>query len=302
MAGVKRRFAQSDSAADASLEVLARFIRLRVAERGGGKGLAIGLSGPQGSGKTTLTEQLRRRIEAGGMSVVSLSLDDFYLRRAERQHLAVTVHPLLLTRGVPGTHDVGLALEALVALGRPGEVRLPVFDKARDDRLTDSEWRVVRAPVDVVLFEGWCVGAPAQPEAALVQPVNSLERLEDPQGVWRRYVNDALASRYPPLWQALSALIVLSVPSFEVVHGWRLQQEVELRARMAASGGDASGVMSDAALVRFVQHFERLTRYLQEVLPARADVLLRLDAERNRTAVQVRRPARRPFPRNAPDA
>ena len=288
MTGVKRRFAPSDPVADTSLEVLARFVRLQVAERGGGRGLVIGLSGPQGSGKTTLAGQLRRRIDASGMSVVALSLDDFYLRRAERQHLAATVHPLLLTRGVPGTHDVALALKALSALRRPGEVRLPAFDKARDDRLPDSEWRVVRAPVDVVLFEGWCVGAPAQPEAALVRPINALERLEDPQGVWRRYVNDALANRYPPLWQALSALIVLSAPGFEVVHGWRLQQEVELRARMAASGGDASGVMSDAALARFVQHYERLTRVLQQVLPARADVLVSLDAERNRTAVQVR--------------
>jgi len=288
MTGVKRPFAPSDLAGDTSLEVLARFVRLRVAERGGGSGLVIGLSGPQGSGKTTLAELLRQRLDAGGMSVVALSLDDFYLRRAERQHLAATVHPLLLTRGVPGTHDVDLALKVLAALRRPGEVRLPVFDKARDDRLPDSEWRVVRAPVDVVLFEGWCVGAPAQPEAALVRPVNSLERLEDPQGVWRRYVNQALANRYPPLWQALSALIVLAAPGFEVVHGWRLQQEVELRERMAASGGDASGVMSDASLERFIQHFERLTRVLQEVLPAHADVLLRLDAERNRAAVQVR--------------
>src|SRR5690606_26489272 len=69
--------------------------------------LLVGVSGCQGSGKTTLASLLVLLLrEMLGLRCINLSIDDFYLTRAERQQLAATVHPLLATRGVPGTHDV----------------------------------------------------------------------------------------------------------------------------------------------------------------------------------------------------
>ena len=114
----------------------------------------IGVSGCQGSGKSTLAALLVVLLrELMGLRAINLSLDDFYLTQASREELARTVHPLLATRGVPGTHDVALALDTLNSLREPGEVAIPRFNKAVDDRRPGEEWPRVAAPVDVIVLE-----------------------------------------------------------------------------------------------------------------------------------------------------
>ncbi len=237
----------------------------------------IGINGAQGSGKSTcsywLRDELARRF---GLTVAVLSLDDFYLTHAERQRVASTVHPLLATRGVPGTHDVALGMTRIAALREagPGEqVRLPRFDKATDDRCPEAQSTVVTGPVDLILFEGWCVGVPAQSEAELLAPVNALESIEDEDGRWRRYVNQQLAGPYSHWFGMLDALIMLAVPGWEPVFTWRSQQEQDT----AATNPQGAGIMDSAALRRFMAHYERLTRHALRVLPGRADAVLRLD-------------------------
>ncbi len=235
--------------------------------------LVIGLCGAQGSGKSTIAAALAEHI-AG---TVVLSLDDLYLPKAERERLAELVHPLLRTRGVPGTHDVALGEAVLADLraGRP--VALPRFDKAIDDRLPQSAWpHVDRARL--VIFEGWCIGARPQPDAALATPINALEGDDDADGRWRRYVNDALRDRYPGLF-AVDALGLLAAPNFDVVYQWRLQQEHALGAEMAA-GGRTGRAMSDEEVGRFIQFYRRLTEHILHEMPGRADLVVRLDAER----------------------
>jgi D-glycerate 3-kinase len=267
---------------DRAIEALAERIAQR-AEIRPRRPLIVGLSGAQGSGKSTLARRLAQILKRRGLAVAAFSLDDVYLPRVDREHLARTVHPLLATRGVPGTHDVALAMQVLAALGEPGTVRLPVFDKAIDDRRPPSDWLAVDAPVDAVLFDGWCVGAVPQEEAALAEPVNALEREEDPDGVWRRFVNRALASDYRELFAKIDLLIMLAAPSFDVVYRWRLQQEDELRHRIAEQGGDGSRVMTERQLERFIAHYERLTRHMLDEMPARAGIVVRLDPQRRMT-------------------
>jgi D-glycerate 3-kinase len=168
---------------------------------------------------------------------------------------------------------VALAQAVLHALSRPGEIALPRFDKARDDRRPPETWDRVEGPVDVILFEGWCLGVPPQPEAALAEPVNPLERDHDPDGRWRGWVNAALAREYQQLWSSLDVLVLLQAPSFDEVLGWRLEAERNLRARTGRG-------MSDEAVATFVAHYERLTRWALETLPARADVLVELAPDR----------------------
>jgi len=234
----------------------------------------IGLCGAQGSGKTTIARYATRLLEVRGLRAVALSLDDFYLTRDARQRLAREVHPLLAVRGPPGTHDVAMAGAAIDQLRSKGKVALPRFDKAADNRSPRASWPTVASPVDVIILEGWCVGAVSQGRAALATPVNDLERDEDPNGVWRGYVNDQLDGPYQALFARLHDLVLLEAPSFEVVASWRAEQEARLRAQGA-------GGMAPSEIPRFVAHYERLTRWILAEMPARADWVVTLDAERN---------------------
>jgi D-glycerate 3-kinase len=250
--------------------------------------LLVAINGSQGSGKTTLSDYLRCALEANfGLRTVTLSLDDVYHTRAARERLAVKVHPLLITRGVPGTHDMALlqhTLDLLLDGGRREPVPVPRFDKAADDRLPRSRWDVAEPGTRVVLLEGWCLGAVPQTEAELEQPVNELERDEDPDGRWRRYVNLALAREFEPLYQRVSEWVMLCAPDFDCVYRWRLEQERKLA--QAAGAGSAQHIMDEAGIARFIQFFQRLTSHCLQTLPARVDHLYQLDRERNIVACQ----------------
>lgn len=238
-----------------------------------GKGLVVGINGPQGSGKSTLTlfvaEILRNEFN---MNVATLSLDDVYLTGTERRKLAATVHPLFETRGVPGTHDVDLGQDIITrAFGRPAELALPRFDKSCDDRVPRLQWPVIATPIDLLLFEGWCVGAQPQPDRELAQPVNSLEAAEDSEGIWRRSVNQALCGPYAALFEKIDLLVMLNPPGFSVVSEWRQLQELKLIARTGKG-------MDPRSLQRFVMYYERLTCHMLETMPATADVVLDIAA------------------------
>lgn len=255
-----------------------------------GRPVVIGLCGSQGSGKSTMAAFLQGLLEVEGRMVAVLSLDDLYLSRVERRKPARTRHPLFATRGVPGTHDVALGeqtLQALTRNGTPGAARLPRFDKATDDPFPQAAWPVRATPVDVVLFEGWCVGAQPQAAWALEPPVNALERDEDAAGVWRRTVNAELAGPYQALFGRLDALVLIQAPGFEQVIAWRSLQEAKLAARLAALG-EAGRTIVLAEIARFIQHYERLTRHILAEMPARADAVIPLDADHAVTGVCYR--------------
>jgi D-glycerate 3-kinase len=245
--------------------------------RRAGQGLpfVLGLCGAQGSGKTTMARAIVAALTAEGVAAAALSLDDLYLTRAEREQLARDVHPLLATRGVPGTHDVGLGLTVFDALARGEAASLPRFDKARDDRAPRSAWPLAPAGCTVLVFEGWCVGAGPQADAALADPVNALERNEDADGRWRAYANGCLGGEYQRLFARIDALALLAAPAFEVVARWRGEQEAEL-----AAAEPGIRTMDEAGIARFVSFYERITRYILAEMPARADLTARLDPAR----------------------
>ena len=244
-----------------------------------GKPLLLGINGAQGSGKSTLCAFLQLILtEAYAYHVAGFSLDDLYLTHAERQRLGCDIHPLLVTRGVPGTHDIALGLQVMQALcdRASGPVAIPSFDKARDDRRPRNEWNIFSGPADIVLFEGWCVGAKPQIEGELVKPVNALERREDPDGIWRAYANRQLSGPYQDLFGRLDRLIMLKVPGMECVYQWRGLQESKL-ADKTASTAASQHIMDETALKRFIMHYERITRHMLVEMPSRADLTLSLD-------------------------
>lgn len=236
-------------------------------QRESSKPVIVGLNGGQGSGKSTLAIFLIAWLTREyGLSATCLSLDDLYLSKARRLQLAQEDHPLLATRGVPGTHDIALGMQVLDKLsGLHGSntLAMPKFDKAMDDLYDVADWPDIEVPVDVVVFEGWCVGARPQADSALMAPINALESEEDPDGRWRVAVNEHLKTDYAELFDRLDTLIMLRIPSFEKAIEWRRLQESKLRDRI-----------SDAQLLRFMMHFERLTRHMLEHGPAFADTVI----------------------------
>src|SRR5271169_6403501 len=128
--------------------------------------LVLGISGPQGSGKTTLVNHLEKQLSSPPFSlrVVSFSIDDIYLPHDELLALGQNNpdNKLLQHRGEPGTHDTALGIETLERLLAGKETPIPSYDKSKfdghGDRVPSSEWRIAEPPFDVILFEGWCVG------------------------------------------------------------------------------------------------------------------------------------------------
>lgn len=251
--------------------------------------LVVGINGAQGAGKSTFCRLLQIVLEHGfKLRATTLSIDDLYLTRAERQVLAQQVHPLLATRGVPGTHDVNLGLRLLDELKklRKGQIlHLPVFNKAIDERSQPEQWCEVQGPLNLILFEGWCVGARPQPDTDLIEPINTLEREEDPDLTWRRYVNRQLQRDYSRLFAEIDTLIMLKVPGMESVHHWRSLQE----KRLAAASGQPKQhkIMDATALYRFIMHYERLTLATLKEMPDRAELVLELNAEHRIHSVKL---------------
>ncbi len=228
--------------------------------------MCVAISGAQGSGKTTLARILADELVRVGVTAVACSLDDFYLTRAQREALSRAEHPLLMTRGVPGTHDVELCRRVLDGLTRR-PTAMPIFDKGLDDRIDRDAWPVA-GPFDVVVIEGWCLGARPQTDEDLRAPINELERSEDADCRFRRFVNAALASRYQDLFRQFDELVFLQVPDFASVVRWRNEQEQQIPKPRR---------MTAAQLKRFTAHYERLTRWMKEDVPSRADLTVLLD-------------------------
>lgn len=252
-----------------------------------GRTTIIGICGPQGSGKSTIASFLKLLLDHDGLRTAVLSIDDLYLTRAEREALAHAVHPLLKTRGPPGTHDIAMGLRLLDQLSTAGPAQttlIPRFDKSIDDRAPQSAWASFTGRPDIVLFEGWCVGARPQPETELRQPINALERERDPQGIWRRYVNDCLAGAYQDLFKRIERLVLLKPPSFNQVQKWRELQEDKLRKK-APTG---THLMTPEEIAVFIMHYERVTRYILAEMPGRADFVLEIAANQAITALRSR--------------
>jgi D-glycerate 3-kinase len=243
--------------------------------------LLVSINGAQGTGKSTMTSFLKKIIESEMQCrIADISLDDFYSVKQQRMQLAETVHPLFATRGVPGTHDVAFLEQVLDKLLQQQTCRIPRFDKAADDRCDETLWTNIRAPVDIILFEGWCNSSPAQDMQALQMPVNELERNEDKEGVWRHYVNQRLIEYHQRLFDRTDMCIMLKAPDFECIYEWRSLQErklklkLKLKLELNSDHLQQNFVMNETELKRFIQHYERISRHTLQHLPDIADVVL----------------------------
>ena len=246
--------------------------------------VVVGLNGAQGSGKSTLSELLAELLPRFfEVDCHVLSIDDFYLSKAQRRKLGAAVHPLLATRGVPGTHDCPRLNDVLAACSEysSGDIALPIFDKLKDDRTRKVRKIRVGAKPTIILLEGWCVGIPAQVPLDLAVPASSFEFSNDNLGTWRGYVNDQLATVYADIFEKLDYLSMLKPPCFEAVLDWRVDQEVRLIAKQREVANDnAIKGMNVKQVAEFVENFRRLTCHAMTVLPDLANETWELQADR----------------------
>lgn len=220
----------------------------------------IGLSGGQGSGKSTISNVLRIVLkEAYNLNTVTFSIDDFYKTLSERKKMSKQINPLFLTRGVPGTHDTSLLLKCLKSLKKVKfkRIKIPRFDKSIDDRMKKENWQKVNKKPDIVIFEGWCVGVTPQKKKDLLVPLNRLEKEKDKDMIWRNYVNKELNLNYKKIFRLIDQNIFLKVPSFKHVYKWRLLQERKLKT---TSNGNK--IMSNEEIKNFIMFYERITKHM----------------------------------------
>ncbi len=227
------------------------------------KTLVIGLAGGQGSGKTTISSILSIILKKYfKLNVFIVSIDDFYKTRKDRKMLSKKKHPLLMTRGVPGTHDVNLMLSFFkkIKLKKFKSLEAPKFNKAIDDRYKKSLWYKIKTKPDVVIFEGWCVGARAQSSSQLKKPINSFEKVYDQGAKWRAHVNNQLKTKYKTLFNQLDGLLYLKAKNFNLLREWRLKQERKLWIQ--TKNKKNLKIMSSGDVINFMQTYQRITQQM----------------------------------------
>jgi len=240
-----------------------------------GKTLFLGLSGGQGSGKTTITGILKIILNKFFKRNVRVtSIDHFYKTLNERNMMSKQIHRLFKTRGVPGTHDIKLVNFFFnnMKKNKFKAFKIPKFDKSTDDRMKNKYWPKISKKPEIVILEGWCVGAKPQSNSLIKKPVNILERKEDRRLIWRKHVNEKLKKEYKKVFSMIDHLIFLKVPSFDMVFKWRLLQEEKLKKRSQLN----KKIMTYNQIKRFIMFYQRITLQMLKDLSKSASVVMLL--------------------------
>ena len=242
------------------------------------KTLLVGLAGGQGTGKTTISTLLRLvLVKYFKLQVFKISIDDFYKTRKERILLSKNKHPLLLTRGVPGTHDIKLMTNLFrkVKKNTFRSISIPKFDKSIDDRCKKNSWFKLKKKPDILILEGWCVGARAEGSRSLNRPINVLEKNADKKKIWRSYVNNQLKSKYSKLFDQLDSLLYLKAKNFKLLKRWRLKQEKKLKMKSGTKKN--SKIMNEREVETFMMTYQRITQNMFKNAPKYSSAVIDLN-------------------------
>lgn len=229
------------------------------------------ISGSQGVGKSTLAIIIKLVIEKiYKKKVMILSIDDYYLSKNKRNEISKKIHPLLKTRGVPGTHDINKLRRHINSFNKQKfPISTPKFDKLKDDC---SKTLNVVTSAQILILEGWCCGTSAVEDKYLYKNINKLELNLDKNFVWRKYYNSILKNQYQSVFKMFDITIYLKPPSFAYVLKWRALQE-----KNNAIKNNQKKLMNKKELSFFIQHYEKITKWMIKTMPAKADLLINLD-------------------------
>ena len=242
------------------------------------KPFIVGLGGGQGTGKTTIASIISIVLKKYfKLNVFKISIDDFYKTKKERILLSKKVHPSLITRGVPGTHDVSSMFSFFKRVKSKNfrALKLPKFNKAIDDRYNKKLWHSIKKKPDIIIFEGWCVGARAEKNNSLKKAINSLERNNDKKLIWRKFVNQQLKLKYKKLYTQLDCMLFLKANNFRLLQQWRLKQEKKLWLKNKRSRNNK--IMNKKDVIKFMQTYQRITQNMLKHAPKYSSMILNLN-------------------------
>lgn len=230
------------------------------------------ISGSQGVGKSTLAIIIKLVIEKiYKKKVMILSIDDYYLSKNKRNEISKKIHPLLKTRGVPGTHDINKLRRHINNFNKQKfPISTPKFDKLKDD-CSKTLNKVTSA--QILILEGWCCGTSAVEDKYLYKNINKLELNLDKNFVWRKYYNSILKNQYQSVFKMFDITIYLKPPSFAYVLKWRTLQETN-----NAIKNNQKKLMNKKELSFFIQHYEKITKWMIKTMPAKANILINVDS------------------------
>jgi len=283
----KDKFKNKDKMIKSFLIPVSFWIEKRVNKK---KPLIIGLAGGQGSGKTTISSILTLILQKYfKLNVFKVSIDDFYKTRKDRKSLSKNKHPLLMTRGVPGTHDIDLMLSFFKKIKDKNfkSLQIPTFNKAIDDRCSKNLWHKIKTKPDVVIFEGWCVGARPQLNSQLKKPVNSLEKVYDQRVKWRVHVNNQLKTKYKTLFNQLDGLLYLKAKNFNLLREWRLKQERKLWVQ--TKNKKNLKIMSSGDVINFMQTYQRITQQMFKDAVKSSSIIMNLNSNHQIQSIKVKK-------------
>ena len=254
------------------------------------KPLILGLSGGQGIGKTTISSIITLILKKYfKLNIFKISIDDFYKTRKERFLLSKKIHSLLMTRGVPGTHDINIMLNFFKRVKKNNfkSLKLPKFDKAIDDRCKKSSWYTIKKRPDIIIFEGWCVGAMAQKNSMLKKSINSLEKTNDQNLIWRKFVNNQLKTKYKKLFGHLDNLLYLKAKNFNLLQQWRIKQEKKLWLKLKKRKN--LKIMNKLEVINFMQTYQRITQNMIKDVPKYASIIFKLNSNHQIKTINYRK-------------
>ena len=213
------------------------------------KPFIVGLGGGQGIGKTTIT------------SIISIVLKKYFKLKVFKI----------------STHDVSSMFSFFKRAKSKNfrALKLPKFNKAIDDRYNKKLWHSIKKKPDIIIFEGWCVGARAEKNNSLKKAINSLERNSDKKLIWRKFVNQQLKLKYKKLYTELDCMLFLKANNFRLLQQWRLKQEKKLWLKNKRSRNNK--IMNKKDVIKFMQTYQRITQNMLKHAPKYSSMILNLN-------------------------
>ena len=228
--------------------------------------------GSQGIGKSSFINIISKTIEKFyDKKILLLSLDNYYLTKKQRLLLSKKIHKLLVTRGVPGTHNIKELVKNVKQFNQEKyPITTPQFDKLIDDKIKLN--KTIKTKCDILFLEGWCCGSSEIPKKFLYKNINNLEKINDPKNQWRNFYNNKLKIEYKKLFKLFDELIFLKTSSFDNVYKWRLKQEKTNRSK-----NKKLKRMSANEIKVFVQHYEKITKWMIKDLNKKAQIVIQFE-------------------------